>query len=82
MSTKASHGFAISPGFWRETREEFQLDQRQLATMAGVAQSGVAGLETDGVGSLDLKLAVLEAFMLLCAGEDEAGEIGAIAFAS
>jgi predicted transcriptional regulator len=64
----------ISPAFWRGTREEFRLDQRQLATMAGVAQSSVAGLETDGIGSLDLKLAVLEAFMLLCAGEDGAVE--------
>jgi hypothetical protein len=33
----------ISPGFWRGTREEFRIDQRQLATMAGVPQSGVAG---------------------------------------
>ncbi|MGJ0505781.1 MAG: hypothetical protein ACR652_01340 [Methylocystis sp.] len=41
--------------------------------MAGVAQSGVAALEMDGTGSLDLKLSVLEAFMLLCA-EDEAIE--------
>jgi hypothetical protein len=47
--------------------------------MAGVAQSGVAGLETDGTGSLDLKLAVLQAFMLLCAGDDDESEIGAIA---
>lgn len=74
--------YAISPGFWRGTREEFRIDQRQLATMAGVAQSGVAGLEEDGTGSLDLKLAVLEAFMVLCSGEDEDAEIGAIAFAS
>jgi predicted transcriptional regulator len=74
--------FAISPGFWRGTREEFGVDQRQLATIAGVVQSGIAGLETDGTGSLDLKLAVLEAFMLLCEAEDEAGEKGAIAFAS
>ncbi|MDP3552638.1 hypothetical protein [Methylocystis sp.] len=50
--------------------------------MAGIAQSDIAGLETDGTGSLDLKLAVLEALMLLCAGEDEAGDFGAIAFAS
>lgn len=50
--------------------------------MAGVAQSGVAGLERDGTGSLDLKLAVLEAFVLLCEGEDEAVDVGAIAFAS
>ena len=77
-----SDGFAISPGFWRGTREEFGIDQRQLATMAGVAQSDVAGLEMDGTGRLDLKLAVLEAFMLLCEAEDEAGEIDAIAFAS
>lgn len=77
-----SDGFAISPGFWRGTREEFQIDQRLLATMAGIAQSDIAGLETDGTGSLDLKLAVLEALMLLCAGEDEAGDFGAIAFAS
>ena len=41
-----SDGFAISPGFWRGTREEFGIDQHQLATMAGVAQSDVAGLET------------------------------------
>jgi predicted transcriptional regulator len=74
--------FAISPGFWRGTREEFGVDQRQLATIAGVAQSGLAGLETDGTGSLNLRLAVLKAFMLLCEAEDEAGEIGAIAFAS
>lgn len=65
-------GFAISPGFWRGTREEFRLYQGQLATMAGVPQSGVAGLETDGTGSLDLKLAILEAFTLLCEGEDAA----------
>jgi predicted transcriptional regulator len=71
--------FAISPGFWRGTREEFQIDQQQLATMAGVAQSDVAGLEMDGTGSLDLKLKVLEAFLCLCAAEDEAREIGAIA---
>jgi predicted transcriptional regulator len=77
-----SDGFAIGPGFWRGTREEFHLDQRQLATMAGVAQSGVAGLETDGTGSLDLKLAVLEAFLRLCAGEDGAVEVGAVAFAN
>jgi predicted transcriptional regulator len=64
--------FAISPGFWRGTREEFRIDQSQLAAMAGVAQSGVAGLEADGTGSLDLKLAVLESFLCLCAGEDEA----------
>jgi len=74
--------FAIAPGFWRGTREEFRIDQRQLATMAGVAQSDVAGLERDGAGSLDLKLRVLEAFLCLCAGEDEDAEIGAIAFAS
>jgi predicted transcriptional regulator len=74
--------FAISPGFWRGTREEFRIDQRQLATMAGVAQSSVAGLELDGGGSLDLKLAVLEAFLYLCTGEDEVGEADAIAVAS
>ncbi|CAJ0860475.1 hypothetical protein AMST5_01306 [freshwater sediment metagenome] len=74
--------FAISPGFWRGTREEFRIDQRQLATIAGVAQSGVAGLEQDGAGRLDLKLAVLEAFLRLCAGEDGVGEADAIAFAS
>lgn len=67
--------FAISPGFWRGTREEFQIDQRHLATMAGVAQSGVAGLETDGTGSLDLKLKVLEAFLCLCAADDEAVDV-------
>jgi predicted transcriptional regulator len=74
--------FAISPGFWSGTREEFGINQRQLAIMAGVAQSDITGLEVDGAGSLDLKLAVLQVFMLLCTGEDEAGEIGAIAFAS
>jgi predicted transcriptional regulator len=66
--------FALSPGFWRGTREEFQIDQRQLAMMAGVPLSGVARLETDGKGSLDLKLKVLEAFLCLSAEEDEAVE--------
>ena len=74
--------FAISPGFWRGTRKEFRIDQRQLAAMASVAQSGIAGLEADGIGSLELKLKVLEAFLCLCAGEDEDAEIGAIAIAS
>ena len=43
-------GFAISPGFWRGTREEFRKISAN-SPPCGVAQSDVAGLETDGTGS-------------------------------